>query len=379
MKLIYVSSPYSGAVVEGQVYNLLEYYVRQGWFSDVLLLQEFHNEENRIKAESVLSRFSFRYVFYHGDVNYPFLYFSTVSSIRKALEGEVDGNSVFHVRSSIRALYVKAALPRKYKNNRFLVEFRGLSLDEIRMAHRNTVLDKLKVSMLKVPYCKYMLHKLYKNKEFYFTAVSPAFCVILKKEGIREDRLSFHPNIVSEDFVFSEDDRARVRKELGIPLDAKVAIMSSGENGVWQKDRQVMDTLLKQGYIVMNLSKKSVQRDGVKNAFIPRKEMPSYLAAGDVAVLWREDIPLNNVACPSKFGEFASSGLYVLHNKSVAIANTYLNEVWVGLLCDTEDRINLLPEYFTNEYRLKRCAKGQAFFSVCTVAKSYFEIYSRNN
>jgi len=126
-RLIYVSSPYTGAVIEGQVYGLLEYYFKQGWFEDVLLLQSFSRPEDKQKSENVLKKYNFRRKFVWQNQNYPYFRAKSLHALKKVLDGEVFDNTVFHVRGGVCASYVRSALDKRFSNLLILNEFRGFS------------------------------------------------------------------------------------------------------------------------------------------------------------------------------------------------------------------------------------------------------------
>ena len=107
--------------------------------------------------------------------------------------------------------------------------------------------------------------------------------------------------------------------------------------------------------------------------------MPKYLSAADVAVLWRDDIPLNNVACPSKFGEFVTMGLYVIHNGTVDIAKNFIEDNDAGIIVKTPEEITIDRSRLGAEPRKNRCNAGYKMFSVECIAKSYISHYCNKN
>lgn len=373
-RLIYVSSPYSGAVVEGQVYELLEYYKRQEWFEDVLLVQSYINEEDKLKSEIILNKFSFRTKFFWMNPFYPFYYKRSVENLRAVIEGEVLDNTVFHVRAGIYGRYVRAALSVGYQKLMILVEFRGFMTDEITYTQKHGIIEKIK-SIIKKGHIKYCNKIMQSDERMMYSAVSPLLREIeSKEEGFDNNRISTHPNLAASYFTFDKEQRDNVRKQLGISDDQIVIVTSSGESGLWQKDIGIIDTLISKGYVVLNLSQTEVKKPNVITRFIPHDEMPAYLSAGDAALLWREDVPLNNAACPSKFCEFAVMGLFVIHNKTVDIVTRFTSENNSGVGIDSSEEINLGKDLFSDDARAKRCEAGRSVFSVEEIAKDYYSI-----
>lgn len=376
-KLIYVSSPYTGAVVEGQVYELLEYYKQQDWFEDVLLLQIYSSDTDRTKAEEILKKFNFRYKFFWQNPYYPHLYRKSIKAQKKVLEGEVTSNTVFHVRGGIRSLYLRESLPSQFNSLMILDEFRGLSSSELNYTTGSGIVERLKEVVKNYHYRK-CYAKMQKDEHTVYTAVSPLLCEIeAKQDGFDLKIISMHPNIASSDFVYNPKRRKEIRKQLGVPDDKILVVTSSGESGAWQKDLDIIDSLVSKGYMVLNLSKMTIDKPNVISRFLPHKEMPDYLSACDAALLWRDDVPLNNVACPSKYSEFAVMGLYVIHNKTVDIATRFINENKCGLLVDNPEEILLSEDKFSEEDRLRRCVAGHKVFSIEEIARSYYDMLTK--
>lgn len=377
LRLIYVSSSYSGAVVEGQVYELLEFYKNSGWFEDVLLLQAYDNEIDKGKATNILHKFSFRYLFFNDNPYYPHLMKKSIRSLSMLLKDEVKQNTVFHVRSGTRALYLKKALDRYGYNCFILTEFRGLLTNEMHYSKKQSFKQKLKtyIRLVHLNRCNRLMQKV---NSITYTAVSPLLRdYVVQNEGFDFEKISVHPNLASEIFKYNNDSRIKVRKELGIRDDQILVVTSSGESGAWQKDIDVIDVLTEKGYVVLNLSKNVIEKPNVISRFLSHKEMPAYLSACDAALLWRDDVPLNNVACPSKFSEFAVMGLYVIHNKTVDIVSRYIFENNTGQLVSSPNQIKLDEELFSQKRRLQRCRAGSRVYSINAIAKSYFDIYGQ--
>lgn len=379
IKLIYVCTDNIGPVLEGQVYNLLEYLQQFDVFREIVILQQYSSHEILEKVQEALQKYGFRKVYFKANLRNPSKYFETCKNLKAVLASEMTEDSVIHVRSNLMSPIVRRALPKAYKDAYILTEFRGLTIDEIKMVNKGSWVYDLYVNLIKVPYAKWLTRRLYNDKLLHITAVSPNFKEIIEKEGVPQECICVHPNIVSPDFVFNEAYRNEIRKQYGIPNDKKVAILSSGVGNAWQGDEIVIDRLLDLGFVIFNLGKNKTKREGVINGFYPRSEMPKYLSAADVAVLWREDIPLNNVACPSKFGEFVTMGLYVIHNGTVDIAKHFIEDNDAGIIVNAPEEIKIDMSKLDLEVRKNRCAVGYNMFSVECIAKSYISHYINKN
>lgn len=373
-RLIYVSSPYTGAVVEGQVYELLEYYKQQDWFEDVLLLQSFEGSTDKQKASKILEKFSFRCKFFWQNPYYPHLFRKSISSMQEVMDGEVKDNTVFHVRGGSRAYYVRSALPEVYNHLLILDEFRGLSSNELAYAKAGSFVERCKTRIrnYQINKCNRLMQK---DEHIVYTAVSPLLRQMeSSEEGFDINKISVHPNIAASYFKYDPNKRKSIRKDLGLSDDQILVVTSSGESGAWQKDLDIIDALTGKGYYVLNLSKKPIDKPNVISRFVPHKEMPAYLSASDAALLWRDDVPLNHVASPSKFSEFAVMGLYVIHNKTVDIATRFIKDNNCGQLVNNPSEIVLDGSLFTDQERQQRCDAGYNMFSIDYIAKSYCKI-----
>ncbi len=65
-----------------------------------------------------------------------------------------------------------------------------------------------------------------------------------------------------------------------------------------------------------------------------KNEVPSLLAAGDIAFLLRKDNILNTVSCPTKFGEYLACGLPVITTAWAGHAPSIVNTRGVGIVVD---------------------------------------------
>ena len=360
--------------MEGQVYELLEYYKQQDWFEDVLLLQSYEGEQDRHKAEEILKKFTFRCKLFWQNPYYPHLQRKSIASMREVMAAEVKENTVFHVRGGSRAFYVREALAKEYKDLLILDEFRGLSSSEMAYTSAASLTERIK-SWVRNRQIQKCYRKMQADDRIVYTAVSPLLReIVAKEEGFDINRITIHPNIAAAYFKYDKEQRAAIRKELGIADDQILVVTSSGESGAWQKDLDIIDTLTAKGNIVLNLSKKTIDKPNVISRFIPHKEMPLYLSACDAALLWRDDVMLNNVACPSKYSEFAVMGLYVIHNKTDDIVTRFIQDNDCGQLVRLPSEISLKAGCFAERERARRCESGHRVFSIEMIAESYYNI-----
>jgi hypothetical protein len=112
-------------------------------------------------------------------------------------------------------------------------------------------------------------------------------------------------------------------------------------------------------------------------------EINAYLNAADVGLLIREPHLLNAVACPTKFGEYAVTGLPVILTAQIGDCSDYVRDQYEGLVLDGPDdtvtllaRLPLLTPHDL-EARSERALLGQRRFARETYDRTYVEAYTR--
>ncbi len=67
---------------------------------------------------------------------------------------------------------------------------------------------------------------------------------------------------------------------------------------------------------------------------VAHRDIGSYIRAADVGLLLREKNLVNEVACPTKFGEYVSSGVPVLASTGIGDTQAHIREHRLGWLLD---------------------------------------------
>jgi len=110
--------------------------------------------------------------------------------------------------------------------------------------------------------------------------------------------------------------------------------------------------------------------------FVPYEEVPKYLNAVDVAVVWRDNDIVNQVASPVKFSEYICSGLPVIANDGVSLIKNYIQETGFGVVINSFDDIN---EKLVNKLNMLNrdeiSIKGAELFSSETIIDQYIKMY----
>jgi hypothetical protein len=112
-------------------------------------------------------------------------------------------------------------------------------------------------------------------------------------------------------------------------------------------------------------------------------EINGYLNAADVGLLIREPHLLNEVACPTKFGEYAVTGLPVVLTEHIGDCSAYVRNHYEGIVLDGPDdtatllaRLSFLAPH-DEEARRRRGALAQRHFSREAYEHTYVGAYTQ--
>lgn len=360
--------------MEAQVLSLLEYYRNTNKFSDIILLQGFKSISEKDALKRKLNGFKSKIVWFKSWPGYTVFQYFAFSSISKVLDRlTLDDETIIHVRGELYGAIIHQYLCKKKSDAKFLVDLRGVTFEEVDKYYlHNFLLKKNKILLFKKAYRKI-------NRNIPITVVSEAFKkYLIKQHGFNEQDICVHPNIAGGQFIFNQKLRQKIRKELGLYENEIVAICSSNGAEAWQKDKDVIMPLITLKVKVINLSSIHQEIPGVINKFVSFKSMPGYLAAADIAILWRDNNVVNEVASPSKFSEFAAMGLWVIHNGTVRIASDFIRQNNAGIIVNSIDEITEKQiGSFSNYDRTYYSTIGRKIFGVENIAKSYIMHYEK--
>lgn len=344
MRIFYVCTV-NVSVLESQVYELLKYYKKSG--NDVVYLQGWRNKKERhsLITKSTPYNKYFQPVWYRNYPCYGFFHLITKKNICKALysiEGFQD--AIIHARDEHIGEMLMELKTEGRISNPVLCEFRGVGSIEMSYRINKMSFTRKVLSWLTLKYFERIEDGIFKRSDVSgcaVSSVSPTINAYFKnKYPSSQMPTLWNPNVAGEIFQFSVESRREMRSKLGFEDEDVIVVCSTGGGGQWQQDYLVIPYLIKAGFKVINLSKFKVEIPGVITMTVPFREMPAMLSAADSAVLWRERTMLNISASPSKFSEFATMGLCVIHNKSVDVATNYIRQSGNGFLLDDMSEIN---------------------------------------
>jgi glycosyltransferase involved in cell wall biosynthesis len=171
--------------------------------------------------------------------------------------------------------------------------------------------------------------------------------------GAAPGRIRVVPCLADERlFRFDAAARARRRRELG--LEARTVLVYSGSLLAWQNGaamlamfRQLKDRLPSLHLLLLTPDRQAAaellrgggmdEGDSVTVRTARHEEVGGYLSAADVALLLRDPHPLNHVASPTKFAEYALCGLPVLASRGIGDLDEIIRSHGLGQTLESGD------------------------------------------
>jgi len=377
-QLIYISNPIESAVVESQVYALLQYYKNINAFENIVLIQVYNNDASYKLAKNILKKYDFHVEFIKGSISIlikinPF-YFRLKKLLKLVIKSD---DFIIHIRTELVGYYAINILNNLKLPLNILIDVRGVFKEELEFrineGHYNTICNHQIILI----FLYERIFNVFKKYKIYFSTVSITLKKYLIDKGVKSE-ISVNSNIANENFVFSIRDRHILRKKLGINDEKIVIVLSSSGNDSWQSDKSVVNHLIKDdNLIILNLSKEEIINKNVINMYLPFHEMPKFLSVADIAIVWRDKNLLNACASPSKFSEFAAMGLFIVHNNSVDLISDYIRKNNHGILLDDISQFKFSDnDKLKDNNRLIQSEIGRKTFGVERISKSYQNLYA---
>lgn len=369
-KLLYICNGID-SVFDSQVHSLLKQIASANYFKSIYLVIGIRNqeEENKLKKKQINEKINV--IKFKNYPNYPFISILSAYHLNQVLKRiDIDlQRDIFHTRGEILAYQLLKTFSSQEIN--IVADIRGTSIEEIDIYFRT---NKLKKS-LKISNYRKALQSLEEVKKI--SVVSEKLSKYLQnKFNIKSDKISINPSAAGKKFIFDEEIRKKTRYKLGIKDDETVFIFSSGGVANWQ-NYSVVDKLAAKGIKILNLSKKKLDYPNVINKFVHYNEVPNYLCAADIAIIWRDDNVVNHVASPVKFSEYVSCGLPIITNGNVDQINFFISSFNSGLIINSVDELtNSKLNYLLMLDRKKISNMAADVYSVDKIGKNYINIYS---
>lgn len=182
--------------------------------------------------------------------------------------------------------------------------------------------------------------------------------------------------INSKQFTYNKEIRKKFRKKLGLNNEF-VLIYIGNVFYSWQNISRTLKVYkiikeLKENTKLMIITRridKPIILDFIKKHniaisevilrfSIPNDKIPYYLNASDLGIILRENHPMNNVAAPGKFGEYACCGLPILTGVGIADFSQKLARTNYGIVLeniyDNQELLTKFNKFMVNYQNLNR-------------------------
>ena len=372
--LFYFSEGIS-SVFDSQVLALLEAIQEKNIFTKINLFVGVSNKKQKDEIQKRKIPKEIELILFKLYPNYPFFNFLIRKSLRKVIKNtNVNlGNVIFHTRGGVIAWHLSKILDIKYRKN-VIPDIKGASVEEIKEFSELGFLKKA----LKIYNYKRALRNL--TKFYQLSAVSNFLKEFLvDKYNIDPDNIYITPCLSGPEFQFDKLQRTKIRNELNLSSDDILVVFSSGGTANWQ-NTDILKTLAQKRLKVLNLSKRKITFKNIINKFVSYSEVPFYLNAADVAIIWRDKSIVNKVASPVKFSEYVCCGLPVITNDSVDMIKKYIVKNSSGLVLNNlnDIKIDSLMQLKQKDRKVISEA-GLSSFGIDKIIKKYTQIYSTIN
>ncbi len=371
MDLIYINSGI-GSVFSSQVIALLNFFSKSEKYSRITLLCGVRDNIEEEEANLQLASSFFRTIFFRTYPNYSPFNRSQKNQLYKAIiQAKPTQESVFHIRGELMAYMArKGILASVGSLNKVIVDVRGASREEVlEFQKTNPVLKSLK---------HHNITESLKEIDRFgkISVVSNSLKDYLIHNTRLTDRsISIVPCLASERFFYSEEKRKKIRKQFGLNTNEYLFVFTSGGVAGWQNN-SVLIKIASNGLKVLNLSPIKIDHPNIINKFIPYQDVPGYLSAADIAIIFRDESIVNKVASPVKFSEYICSGLPVISNGTVDVITNYIKETGFGVIVKSAAEIELtLMVKLINLPRETISQEGIVRNGIKSIARQYAEIY----
>jgi hypothetical protein len=371
MELVYINSGI-GSVFPSQVIELLNFYNSLNLFKKITLLCGVRNEIEKKKAEALLSSSNFEVIYYRAFPNYPFFNSVAVVYLSKAIaKVKVNKSTIFHVRGS-SASYLA------YKSVQKILSFKPKILLDIRGASKEETLDFLEINWLQKKMKVINFLKAYSTIKNYtmVSVISDALQdYVLKHVSQIENKIFVNPCLAGRLFSFQVEQREKIRSVLKIKNNEKLLVFSTGGESLWQNNQELLK-IANKDFKILNLSKVKFEHPNIITKYVKYEEVPGYLSAADIAVIFRENNIVNKVASPVKFSEYVCAGLPVISNRNVEVIKHYIEMTDYGSLVNSVDDISTeIVDKLSSISRNEISEYGRMHFGIESVTGKYLNAY----
>ena len=361
---------------------------------DKAFTAEGRRESEQLKRELRGQGIEWHWLRYHQRPSLPATTLDVVAGIRYASR-LIQQNAIelVHARSYIPAT-IALALKRKF-GIKMIFDVRGLMAEEYVDA-RHWPKGGLRYRVTKATE-----RRIFAATDAVVTLTEKIWPVIREWEGLkgRDVPHAVVPCCVDLAlFRFSEQERAKLRAELG--LGDRFTFVYSGSLDGWYLTEEMADffanvvrkrndahilwlTMGSRERVRQLMSTRGVSEDRFSVRAVAPKEMPSYLAAGDVGISFIKRCFSKLASSPTKNGEYLACGLPIVINAGIGDSDRLAEETPAAILIDDFnerdfDRTLAVVEDVTADPNIKTKARAVAekVFDLETVgAEAYARLY----
>lgn len=309
---------------------------------------------------------------------------------------------IFHCRET-KATYIANKLKLFNKNIKVIFDCRSVTVDEY--IFTNGYSEKENKS-----YSKRILKQLIKLEEEACTKSDAISYVSSKLKTYMEEKYKticknsiISPSLVyNQNFKFDKDASLVIRKKLN--LEGRLIFIYSGNTAKWQMVKETINlfSIIENKYdnafllIISNSVKEiekiieeyKVRKENYLITSLKHNEINSYLSAGDIGILLREDISVNQVASPVKFAEYLICRLPLIISKNIGDYSELIEKNRCGIILEHHNFndknlinsiYNFINFYIENKESFKekcRVLAGNKLSSENNI-KNYISLYKR--
>ena len=362
-----------GSVFDSQVVELLNGICERKIFQKIYLVIGIKGKYERLKIKKEKIHPDLNIILYRVFPNYIPYNFLNRFVLKNAIRSiDISNeNTIFHTREEILAWHLLNILNESH-HHKILPDVRGANMEEVKQFFGfNSIRQRFKLSNYKKA-----IKSLNKVKKI--SVVSDSLKIYLvEKFGLNPENIVINSCLAGKHFKINYEKREEVRQQLNLENDDVLLVFSSGGIAQWQ-DNEVLKAFIRNGIKLLNLSKREIKHDKVINKFVDYYDIPDYLNAADIAVLWRGESVVNKVASPVKISEYLCCGLPVITNDSIDLVKEVIEENDVGLILNTIDQFN--EEIIARVLKINRehiNQIGQRVFGFETILNQYESLYNQ--
>lgn len=372
--LFYFSEGIS-SVFDSQVLALLDAIQEKKIFTKIYLFVGVCNNKQRDEINKRKIPKEIELILFKLYPNYPLFNFIIRKNLRKVIKNTKVNleNVIFHARGELMAWHLSKSLDIQYRKN-IIPDIRGAGVEEIvEFSSIGIIKKKLKI---------YNYNKALKYLDNFNQLSAVSFFlkeILVSKYEIDPDDIHIVPCLSGPGFLFNHVQRARTRNELNLRDEDILVVFSSGGTAEWQNN-DILNILAEKKLKILNLAKREIEHKNIINKFVSYSEVPLYLNAADLAIIWREKSIVNKVASPVKFSEYVCCGLPVIANDSVDMIKEYIVKNSSGIVVNNLNDIKLdsLIKLKQKDRRLIS-ETGLSNFGIDKIINKYTQIYSTIN